>query len=44
MGNGIAMAEQVLEQEEPVRFLSLSLSLSLGCFFSCPLQGGGGFD
>jgi hypothetical protein len=24
MGNSIAMAEQVLEQEEPVRFLSLS--------------------
>jgi hypothetical protein len=42
MGNSIAMAEQVLEQEEPVRFLSLSLSL--GCFFWCPLQGGGGFD
>jgi len=42
MGNSIAMAEQVLEQEESVRFLSLSLSL--GCFFSCPLQGGGGFD
>jgi len=27
MGNSIAMAEQVLEQEEPVRFLSLSLSV-----------------
>jgi hypothetical protein len=29
MGNSIAMAEQVLEQEEPVRFLPPSLSLSL---------------
>jgi hypothetical protein len=35
MGNSIAMAEQVLEQEEPVRFLSLFLYLSVVSFRVC---------